>query len=183
MIDDIELFRAIRHDIRTWPGGRSIHDDYEPDIFAPTTIAVVAEACGLPADHPLLVKAQTSEWSADAAEKLIDLLIAHLIAGSARYSDAQFLKHVRYDAAGAAAAATKNKRLSVMQQAVLDAAKEAPAEDKEGDLSDRLLARGTAAKIARRLNRKYPTITSSYVSKRIEAMRDKGLLPPQRDDA
>jgi len=80
----------------------------------------------------------------------------------------------------AAAAQTKRARRSRMQQEVVEAAKD--TKDDKVDLSDRLLARGTAAKIARRLNSKYPNITSSYVSKRIEEMHNKGLLPPQRDD-
>ncbi|MCO5109056.1 MAG: hypothetical protein M9907_18525 [Burkholderiaceae bacterium] len=181
MIDDDAMLRAIRHDIRAWPGGRSIRDDYEPDVYAPTTIAVVAEACGLPADHPLLARAQTPEWSARDAEALIDLVVEQLFADARNAKDAVFegglaARVKRLDAV-AAAARTKRARHSRMQQAVLDA-----AADPEVRLSDRLLARGTAAKIARRLNSKYPNITSSYVSKRIEEMHNKGLLPPQRDD-
>lgn len=173
---DAEILRALRHDIRAWPGGRSIHADHEPDAFAPTTLAVVVQLFDLPADHPLIARAETPEWSARDAEALIDLIAERMAAAVASSADVAFLAQRERAARAAATARTKNKGLSPAQRRVLDAAAEL-------GLADRLHVPGTPAAIARRLNDRGFASTSSDVAKCIKRIDEKGLLPQQRDDA
>lgn len=176
MIDDAAMLRAIRHDIRAWPGGRSIHDDYEPDVYAPTTLAVVVLLLGLPADHPLIGRAQSADWAPRDAEALLDLIADHLAERASAGAGAAFAAKLQNAARARGVAAPKNARLSPAQRHVLVAAAEL-------GLSGDLLVRGTPAKIAIVLNKSYPNITSSDVARRIREMRKKGLLPQQSADA
>ena len=38
MLIDAAWLKEIRFDVLHWPGGRSIHANYKPDAFAPTTL-------------------------------------------------------------------------------------------------------------------------------------------------
>lgn len=163
---DSAMLAAIRHDIRAWPGGRSIHDDYEPDVFAPTTLAVVAELLDIPADHPLIARAQSPDWGTRDAQALLDL-IADRLADAAHGSGADaFAARVRRVENARRSAKKRGEHLSAMQVVVFDAA------EKLG-LLDELFDDGTPAEIARALEKKYPDITASDVSKRIDAMKGK----------
>src|SRR5690606_34644924 len=59
-----DLLSDILLDVLKWPGNRSIHDDYEPDLYEPTTLAIIAQI------HPddeqiqkLVRLAETPNWN------------------------------------------------------------------------------------------------------------------------
>ena len=75
MIDHGFDMKDIRRDILRWPGARSIRDHYELDVFAPTTLAIVAELLkAAPRAKALIALAQTADWTRAAADELVDLV-------------------------------------------------------------------------------------------------------------
>jgi hypothetical protein len=50
-----QVWNEVRYDIRIWPGGRPIDEDYEPHTFAPTTFAILAAEF---ADQPRIAALQ-----------------------------------------------------------------------------------------------------------------------------
>lgn len=73
---DAELMKDVRRDVRAWPGGRRIDDYYEPDVFAPSTLAVLKEHWlgDTPGAVALFARAQTDQWTPADAQELLDLL-------------------------------------------------------------------------------------------------------------
>lgn len=90
----------IRHDLRAWPGARSIRADHDADTYAPTTLAAVEDfllgLCGgtVPAATVrLLRRAETDAWCRDDADALFAVFeLADAIAtqGQLEMSDAHF---------------------------------------------------------------------------------------------
>lgn len=66
-----DLLDDILADLMDWPGGRSIDEPRESDVFEPTTLAVIRDTFG---DDPevarLVRRATTAEWSRHDAARL-----------------------------------------------------------------------------------------------------------------
>ena len=67
----MQMLGEIRQDLRAWPGGQSVHAYYEPDLFEPTTMAVILDSfVGDPEIQRLIRLAETPRWTLDAAHEL-----------------------------------------------------------------------------------------------------------------
>lgn len=108
------MLRWIREDLLAWPGGRPIDADYEPDTYAPTTIAALLTDERLARDaevQRLAARAATAEWTREDGWALyarVSDLWADEIAPPA--ADAEWRKWLARENRKAAAAETNAAR-------------------------------------------------------------------------
>lgn len=161
------LLKLIRHDVRRWPGSKSIRDlDNNDDTLAPSTIGHLVDEvlAGDTRARELGAVAETGEWSRAHADELLDLLADRLATIGDGAGAASFEAELDRIAKGRDLTQRREAQyglaLKPLQRAILD------AEDKLG-------LEASAADIARHLSStgKWPTATSSSVAKARRALR------------
>lgn len=172
---DADLLREIRLDVRRWPGGRSIRESYEPDVFEPTTLAVMADnwLAGRPGVAELMAAAETDRWTQADAERVLDALTEALADEVARVSEIaagpaiDATEIIRAHARKAHVARLANERaagtLPPLQKLVLEAEEVYGRDAAPSVVAGHLQARG------------HTNATTSNVGKARRALRRKGL--------
>ena len=172
MIDYGLSMTDVRRDLLQWPRGRSIRESYEPNVFEPTTMAVVAEwLADVPRALALVALAETADWTKEAANELVDLVDEWRARNNAVVAavdeEAHAAHTIRAHARKASKKRLENERKAgtppQLQKLVLEAEDVCGRGAASSVIADHLQARGRTS------------TTTSNVGKARRALRAKGL--------
>jgi hypothetical protein len=162
-----DLLKSIRHDVRGWPGSKSIRDiDNNGDTLAPSTIGCLVDVV-LADDtraRELGAIAETGEWSRAHADELLDVLVDRLATmgddAGAAFTMAEFSRIAKGRRLTQRREAQYGLKLKPLQRAILDAERELSGEASSADIARHLSSTG-----------KWSTATASSVAKARRALR------------
>lgn len=110
------LLRAIRSDVRAWPGNASLDADDAPEAFALLRAWVGHE----PRAAALLAAAESPAWTRASADELLDLLADWLAEQAASSADGAHMRRVEAIATGRRGGEAKGARLTDAKKLALE---------------------------------------------------------------